>query len=57
MNNIITDNQTIKNNIFTLRDLQVILDTEDEILKSKISTSNLKTLDEKPVCRERTNDI
>ncbi len=46
MNNIVTDNQTIQNKIFTLRDLQVMLNTEDEILKSKISTSNLKTLDE-----------
>ena len=38
MNNLVTDNQTIQNKIFTLRDLQVILDTEDEILRSKIST-------------------
>lgn len=92
MNNIVTNNHTIQNKIFTLRDLQVMLDADlaglygvetkrineavrnnpdkfpsdfyfelsqedDEILKSEISTSNLKTLDEKPVCRERTNDI
>lgn len=57
MNNIVTDNHSIQNKIFTLRDLQVMLDTEDKILKSKISTSNLKIFDEKPVCRERTNDI
>jgi|GEM_PF-4610112 hypothetical protein len=35
-----------QNNIFTARGLQVMFDTEDEILRSKISTSNLKTLDE-----------
>ena len=46
MNNIVIDNQTIQNNIFAVRDLQMMLDTEDEILRSKISTSNLKTLDE-----------
>ncbi len=57
MNNIITDNQTIQNKIFSVRDLQVMVDAEDEILKSKFSTSNLKTFDAKPACRERTNDI
>jgi hypothetical protein len=57
MNNLIIENHTIQNKIFTIRDVQVMLDSEEEILRSKISTSNLKTFDEKSVCRERTNDI
>ena len=57
MNNIITEDHAIQNKIFTIRDVQVMLDAEDEISKSKISTSNLKFFDEKLVCRERTNDI
>ena len=57
MNNIITEDHAIQNKIFTIRDVQVMLDAEDEISKSKISTLNLKTFDEKSVCRERTNDI
>ena len=33
-----TDKQTIQNKIFTVRDAQVTLDAEDEILRSKFST-------------------
>jgi hypothetical protein len=57
MNNTITDNQIIQNKIFTIRDVQVMLDLENEILKAKISTSNLKTFDEKSVSWEQINDI
>ncbi|MDQ1339629.1 MAG: DNA-binding protein [Campylobacterota bacterium] len=39
MNNIVADNQTIQNKIFTLRDLQVMLDADLAELYGVVSTA------------------